>query len=570
MKKTGVWFAVLMISVLVVATWLLGLRDLPEKLSFGGGDGMLGEALIKGIVENGLSGNLSISRMGAPETSSIVDTPFLDWLYVIQVYVISFFSENPGVITVVFYLVTFLTSASTMFFLLRKMGCGYIPTVVFSFLFSFSTYHAFRGMGHMTLSNYFMVPLAIYLAYVIATDQVDEIVSMPFQDRKKSRIFLVLISFLLGFTNIYYVAFGMIFMTFAWLYRVIRTGKIKSNMKYLGYIGLTVLGTVIALSPQWIHVLVRGTNPEAAVRSFANAESYGLKIIQLLFPPFNSRLWGAAGLTEKYQSEAPLISENNMSALGLIGTVAFIGLCVYLIVSFIRKKGKAVYEFSSLCVLVAVLVGTIGGFGVIFNFFITAEIRCYCRISIYILCFCYAVAACILSKLNHKRMIQGMIVVLLLVIAKYDQIPVPTEKMWVIPGQLAQIYEQFYSEMEDQLPDGAMVYQIPFVSFPEPPSATINNMDAYSQLSAYIYTEKLRFSYGGVKGRNNKAGKLYVDKGMSNNFVRGIKNAGFSGVCIHINGYSKSMQTRILEFYNARFGMPLASIDGTMYFYRIK
>lgn len=569
MKRTAIWFAVLVGITLVLAIWITDAWSLPEKLSFGGGDGMLGEALIKSIVENGLMGNVEITRMGTPQTSSIVDTPFLDWSYVILVYAISFFVSNPGRITVIFYVITFLTAAMSMFFLLKRLRCKNEIAVLFSLLFSFSTFHAYRNMGHMTLSNYFFVPLAIYLSFFIAGDETDDIVSLPFKKKRANQFLACTLAFLLGFVNIYYTAFGLIFMALAVIYRMVRTGKLLSNIKYLVYLALTCGGVLVALSPQIIHFLTQGSNPAGAVRSFANAEQYGLKIIQLIFPPSFSRIWGAAAITEKYQEKITLVSENYMSALGLIGTVAFFGLCGYFVYSFIKKKSNPVYDFSSLGVLSAILVATVGGFGTVFNFFVVAQIRCYCRISIFILCFCYLAFACKLSQMQRRAWVRYGVMAVLVVVAFFDQIPMPSVNSWDGYAWRAEMYDEFYSKVEESLDSGSMVYQLPFVEFPEPARTKMYDMDCYNPLSAYVFTDHIRWSHGGIKGRNDLAGSLYVDSGVSDEFVTGIQEAGFSGVCINISGYSQKKRESVLEFYNIRFGAPIVSSDGTLYFYKI-
>lgn len=566
----GTWicFGILMIITIVLAGAITDIWHLPSVLTTGGGDGMLGEALIKSIMEDGLSGNLDITRLGAPETSAVVDTPFLDWIYVVIVWFLSFFMDNPGRIMVFFYVITYVTASASMFFLLRKMGCRNENSVLFSLLFSFSTFHIIRNMGHMTLSNYFMVPFAVYLAFYMAGNGIDDIVSLPFRKKGwKNTVVLGVMAFLLGFANIYFVAFGLIFMATAFVYRLLRTGHVRESMKYLAVPALTGAGVVMALLPKIIYGIRFGENPYGAMRNFAEAELYGMKIIQLLIPPFYSRLWGAADMAEEYSSNAPLVSENSMSSMGIIGVIGFFGLCAYFLYSHASKKRNKRYDFSALCVLTAVLVATVGGFGVIFNFFVTPEIRCYCRISIYIICFCYMAFAVKLSEMKINVYVRGIIMAVIVVLAWYDQFPQMTEGTWEVYGAKAGVYEQFYSEVEGRLEKGAMVYQLPFVEFPEA-GAAVGEMDSYTPLSAYVFTSHLRWSHGGIKGRNDVAKSLYISEGTGDAFVQGIKNAGFCGVCINITGYAAEKRNEVIGFYTNQLGItPVISGDGQLYFY---
>ena len=57
----------------------------------------------------------------------------------------------------------------------------------------------------------------------------------------------------------------------------------------------------------------------------------------------------------------------------------------------------------------------------------------------------------------------------------------------------------FGKRMEEIPPSGAMVYQMPFVAFPEHPP--IFAMSDYELLRPYLHTRTLRFSYGAMRGR---------------------------------------------------------------------
>ena len=112
-----------------------------------------------------------------------------------------------------------------------------------------------------------------------------------------------------------------------------------------------------------------------------------------------------------------------------------------------------------------------------------------------------------------------------------------------------------------------MIYQLPFSEFPE--AAVINNMDDYSHLLGYIYTDTLKWSYGGMKGRNIAAQALNIDGGMSETFIKGIRDAGFSGLYIDTFGYEDNGAS-IIEYYKELLEQePLCTEDGRLYFFYI-
>ena len=92
---------------------------------------------------------------------------------------------------------------------------------------------------HGTLSNYFMVPIAVLLTIYIVTAEIDDRVLSIDSGQRRNQIWLAFLALFLGFTNIYFIAFGLILMVVAFLYRIIKAGVTKKQWKYLLYPCLT-------------------------------------------------------------------------------------------------------------------------------------------------------------------------------------------------------------------------------------------------------------------------------------------------------------------------------------------
>ena len=72
-----------------------------------------------------------------------------------------------------------------------------------------------------------------------------------------------------------------------------------------------------------------------------------------------------------------------------------------------------------------------------------------------------------------------------------------------------------------------------------------------------------------MKGRNVTATDLYIDDGMSENFLLNIKKMGFSGLYIDSYGY-KDDGNEIIQFYKDILNKePIVSDDGRLYFFKI-
>ncbi len=554
--------------ILVLFTGTVGYLSLGQGFDFDlytgfSGDGTFGIALVKSIQENGFLGIWFNSRIGAPETATLIDYPVLGNMMALILWVISWFTSSTPRIMYIYLIVTFILDGVSMSLLLRKIKINKETAFVISSLFAFAPYHFYRYLGHSSLINYMFVPIAIYLALNILG---------ILKDEKKWKV--VICAVLLGLGYGYYYAFGLILLAVAYLVRFIKLEKKEEIVKQLWVI-VAVLATVfITLMPQIIYSIVNGNNAEVGRRMFYEQEIYGLKIINLLLPVSYSRIEALRNFTASYSSSgAPLVNENVTASLGFIGSFGFILLCLALIVS-LTKKGKCegkeweLIDFLSLTTLVFVLMGVIGGFGEIFNWAITSQIRCYNRSSIFITALSLMMMAILMNKVECKKKSLSIILcIFVLGVGCFDQINIYTanwQESGIKPSQ--KMYESFFTEVENSLDTGAMVYQLPYLDFPE--AGAINGVSDYKHFVAYLFTDDLRWSYGAVRGRNLVAKELNIDDGMSYKFLSGLKKVGFQAVYIDLDGYADGGE-QILAFYNALGIVPIVSEDGKLYVYDI-
>lgn len=515
----------------------------------------------KSIQENGLLGIWFDGRIGAPETSALICRPGTDYTKAIIIWIIAHFTRSTPKIVYIFLILTFVFDGVGMSILLRKLKVKREIAFVFSSLFAFAPYHFYRYILHLALAEYSAVPLAIYLAFCILG---------IIKDEKKWKMGLCIIWIGLGWA--YYYAFGFIVLAVAYLVDFIKLENKREIIKKIGIGGLLLVTVAISLLPTWVYSFINGENGGGGVqRYFWEQEIYGLKIINLLLPVSYSRIEKFRNLTQSYiESGALSVTENSWANLGLIGSVGFIILCAMMIVSFVKKKEsreRFIIDFCALTTLIFVLLGTIGGFGEIFNWAVTSIIRCYNRASIYILCFAFIAIAVLLNQIKYKKKILLFLMCFIILgVGCFDQIGIP-KNQFPSSGikQSQEIYERYFAQVENQLDEGAMVYQLPYLDYPEV-SATYD----YQHFIAYLFTDKLRWSYGGIKGINMAASELNQHDGMSYAFLLGLQRAGFQAVYIDVNGYQDKEQSRsILKFYDSLDIAPIVSEDKRFYVYDI-
>jgi phosphoglycerol transferase len=86
-----------------------------------------------------------------------------------------------------------------------------------------------------------------------------------------------------------------------------------------------------------------------------------------------------------------------------------------------------------------------------------------------------------------------------------------------------------------RLPAGAMIFELPYVPFPEgyPPGSTHD----YDPGHLYIHADRLRWSYGAMKGRPEDWSASLVEKPLRQ-VSAGVSGAGFAGIVIDRAGYT--------------------------------
>ena len=525
------------------------------------GDGTLLSTIIKSIQENGISGIWFNKRLGAPETSSFIDWPVQDLLMSLILWSITIFTDSIPRTQYIYLIITFLLDALSMAILLKKLKMSSVISFTISILFTVAPFHFFRFLGHAVLSNYMSFALTMYLSLNVLG---------IIKEEKKDRWKIWVCGVLLGIGYGYYYAFGLIVLATAYFMRFLKLEHKKDLLGQL-WIGSLVLVTIfLSLLPKIVYSFIYGSNQIVGKRSYIEQEIYGLKIVQMLLPPSYSRFSVFRSLNQEYSSKAPLVTENAFSSLGLVASIGFLILCITMFVSISlgekKKKDKwLLVDFLSLATLSLLLMGMIGGFGEIFNYFVTAQIRCYNRCSIYIAGLSLVMIAHLFMIVrSNRKWVLGIVCAAVLMVGFVDQVNYSDKNNQKALKNKQEQYEEFFSQVEGQLEKNAMVYQLPYLDFPEV-SADFD----YKHFIGYLFTDTLKWSYGGIKGRNLLAGSLNIDEGMSYLFLSSIKEAGFDAVYIDLSGYDDEKRTLLLQFYQGIGVSPIISKDELLYLYDI-
>ncbi|HEY8504046.1 MAG TPA: hypothetical protein VIL46_05650, partial [Gemmataceae bacterium] len=383
----------------------------------------------------------------------------------------------------------------------------------------------------------------------------------------------------------YYAFFGCYLFLVAGGYGWSRTGSARPLLSGAALAALTVGVGVVNALPAIAYEQRYGANPEAKWRAPEEAETYGLKVVQMILPVDDHRAPALARLKAAYNSTyRPLQNENETATLGLVGAAGFLAL---LGIALFRVRTRAPLPGAlAALTLAAVLLGTIGGLGSAFNFLVYPQIRAYNRISVYIAFFSLLGLLWLLEAAlhyrPHPRLGKGRVGAVvarlgawvlfpgLMLLGLWDQVTWRPSSP-ATAGQEAQARERFEHDrafvrrIEAALPRGAMVFQLPYAHYPEHTGQ--HRMGHYAHLRLYLHSASLRWSFGAMRGREVDQWQQRVASQPPEEMLKALVLAGFGGLTIDRRGYADSASGLEAEVRRLLGAEPVVSPDGERAFY---
>jgi len=563
-RSASQYLAAALLSLLFVFLLLKLYRaDFKVPLHYNG-DALLHSMFIRSIIENGWY--WQNPRLGAPGDLKMYDFPAVDNSAAVVLKFLSLFSSHPIVVLNLFYLLTFPLIAISSLYVLRQFNVSYGPALFGSLLYTFLPYHFMRDESHLFLSAYYFIPLVVMVLLWIMSGQLSA-------GRNRKFVLSVVICAAVGSSGVYYPFFTCYLLLIAG----IAAALIRKTAKSLGMaailIAVTFATVLINASPTLIY-LYRHGDVHVTERSPAGPEIYGLKIAQLLLPITGHRVRVLNAIKKTY-NENTVMTENDAAALGIVGSLGFLALIAQL---FFRRRTddatdrRRIVDDLSVLNIFAVLLATIGGFSSIFGVLVSAGIRSYNRISVFIAFFSLLVVTLALDYLRGRAVkttgaavgLYGVLS-LVLVVALLDQ----TSRDYV--PQYQQINAEYDSDheliqnIEATLPASSMIYQLPYVPFPEHPR--VNTMVDYDHFRGYLHSQHLRWSYGAMKKREGDLWQRQTAALPVDQLVETLGFAGFGGIYLDRHGYDDNGAAIEAQLSNALATAPVVSRNGRLVFF---
>jgi phosphoglycerol transferase len=530
--------------------WVLQLwrADLRVPIQYGhGGDVLFDCMLAKDIVDSGWL--LHNPRLGAPGEQDLRDFPMPELATSLPMKIMSWFTSSWGTVVNLYFFGGFLLATWSALAVFRHFGIARAPAVVAALLFAFAPYHFYRGENHLRLSAYYTIPLAGMLLLWILYDEPmfvpvrrGPFLVLPVLTRKG--IVALAVCAILGSDGAYYACFTILLLMSAGLYRAFEGHSFRRGMGAVMLAGAIILALLLNLLPNIVHILLDGKNQEVAARLPVEAETYALKLTQLVLPITGHRIPWLAGLKTEY-NRTPLpapLNEGDGSALGTCFAVGFCFLLVTLLTGYPGPRRELIRHLGRLS-LCAFLIGTLGGVGSLVAFTISPQIRAYNRISIFIVFFSAMAVAAVLDEVRRRWARPGLYCWIvrgglagILVAGILDQTTPAAVPFYRYANEQYRDDAEFAARAEGMLPPGAMILQLPFMRFPEYPPP--HEMASYDQLRPYLHSVSLRWSYGAMKGRYWDAWQGDLLAWPIEDVVEAAAVAGFGALYVDRYGYA--------------------------------
>jgi hypothetical protein len=161
------------------------------------------------------------------------------------------------------------------------------------------------------------------------------------------------------------------------------------------------------------------------------------------------------------------------------------------------------------------------------------------RYSVWILTLSILCLGGTLSRLvgSRSRTFSLVTAAVLTAVAMVDQVPpfVRARDVAAIQSRV-ESDEAFVRSIERQLPQGAMLFMLPVLDYPEVPP--VNKLRDYEHFRPFFFSSALRFSYGTDKGRPSNDWQRRVSALPPGEMTQELERLGFSGIILNRRGYA--------------------------------
>jgi phosphoglycerol transferase len=432
-----------------------------------------------------------------------------------------------------------------------------------------------KGEAHIFLDMFFQVPLAIMMILWVCGEE-PPLVREPsgerwprFELRRGRSNAALALSTVIASTSAYYAYFTVCLLVAGGVWASFARRSLRNALSGVVLAGAVVVGLAANGLPTTIYEATHGANHEVADRKSWEAETYGLKISNLLLPVPGHRLTPLREVKARYQRSEPLRGEGGVTSLGVVGAIGFLVLLGGVVAG--RQSDKAddtLLRPLGVLTLFSVLLGTIGGFGSLIALLVSPQIRVYARLNVFIAFFSLFAVVLLLGKLIERRPRLGSwLLPVVLLLGILDQGSIYAERPYAQSRRAFASDAELVRRIEASVPNGAAIFELPYMTFPEAPA--VARMQDYDPIRPYLHSQTLRWSYPAMRGRSADKWVHTVSSLPPAQLLTTVAANGFAGILIDRDGYEDKATTIEAALQAALGAAPSVSEDGRLVFYSL-
>jgi hypothetical protein len=569
------------VAMLLAAVFLRvwdGSRHIPMYMS---GDANFSLLLAKTVMTNTWVGVDHL--LGFPFGSALYDDAVVygDSSQLLIMKFLSLGSSDPVLVMNVFFMGTFFLVAMSAYAVLRDFAFPRLACAVPAILYSLLPYHFFRNESHLFLSAYYAVPLGAWI--VLRALRGDSLWTRRSAGGNRltqwasGRSLATLAAcVIVGTSEAYYAAFTLLLIV---PLSLLGAGASRDARRLIAPLVavIVIAGSTLAVQmPAFVWHAQHGANENVAHRLPSESQHYALDLASLVVPLPGHPISAISDLGDRYYSHLDAAPGENAGAA--LGSWLTLGLTAVVLAALFAALGAGYVGRARLMVDAglaagtAFLFGTIGGAGTLFGFYVSTQLRGWNRISTFIAFFAAIGLAALLSWLlergvSRRGQVLGVVALALVLFTGYkDQTRVGFRPTYEANLATWRSDSRFVSGVEALLPGNASILQYPQQSFPE--FGQLFKIADYDELKGYIHSDRLRWSYGAMKGRMPDDWVSHAQGLPLEQQIAAAVAAGFRGVVVDTFGYEDGGAGFLGQLRGA-IGAPahLVSEDGRLVFF---
>ncbi len=438
----------------------------------------------------------------------------------------------------------FILVQITTFEMFQKLKFSLVQTLFLSISLTLLPWHFQRSLWHVTLANYFTIPLAIILIILLK-----EI----WNKYNKNKLYLIIISLILiSTTHTYNWFYTEILLLLTLVFLSLQNKFDANKLKYfllLLVMPISILSQKLIISLNNLYTVM--TSP--VERSYEFIERYSGSFIALFMP---SPMSGFEFFS-KFRSNFDQVSKLSIGESGpwnsIIGIVAIAFVILFLFTKLIGKNllNNTSAEITVLVNLflflftVTLFFYWTTGFGALFSFFITDWIRSWGRLFIYLVYFAVIILALfikqVLPRLKIKYELRNVLLGLIALVIFFDQTIKQLPNDYANTKKTFIEISNFSNQLDKKLEPNCPVLQLPILRYPE--GGMVGNVSDYDPFWLYLTNPNRPFSYAAVKGTQQANWQEKIDTKSISKIASQAASVGYCAVALDLRAYADVAET---------------------------